>query len=83
MPTFLTPHFSLEELSITEQRGLDNRPSPAMAERLRRTAEQMEKVRALLGDRPITVTSGIRMFLSRCTPITRRRGRPLARANLM
>ena len=27
-----------------------------------------------------TVTSGIRMFLSRCTPTTRERGRPLARA---
>ena len=32
---------------------------------------------------PITVTSGIMMFFSRCTPSTRRRVRPFARANLM
>ena len=31
--------------------------------------------------RPITVTMGIRMFLSTCTPITRPCERPLARAN--
>lgn len=60
MGTFLTPNFSLEELSVTQQRGLDNRPPPPVAARLQETAEQMEAVRALLGDRPITVTSGYR-----------------------
>ncbi|CFO10387.1 Uncharacterised protein [Bordetella pertussis] len=33
--------------------------------------------------RPATVTMGIRMFFSKCTPSTRFSGRPLARANLM
>lgn len=60
MATYLTPHFSLEELSVTQQRGLDNRPSAAVVERLRATAEQLERVRSLLGDRPITITSGYR-----------------------
>ena len=32
--------------------------------------------------RPITVTIGIRMFFSTCTPITRPGPRPFARANL-
>ena len=31
--------------------------------------------------RPITVTIGIMMFFSTCTPMTRRGPRPLARAN--
>lgn len=60
MATFLTPHFSLEELSMTQQRGLHNRPPPSVVERLRATAEQLEAVRSLLGDRPLTVTSGYR-----------------------
>jgi zinc D-Ala-D-Ala carboxypeptidase len=60
MATFLTPHFSLEELCVTQQRRLDNRPPPDVVERLRRTAEQMEVVREILGGLPITVTSGYR-----------------------
>jgi zinc D-Ala-D-Ala carboxypeptidase len=60
MATYLSPNFSLEELSVTQQRGLDNSPSAAVIEELRRTAEQMEAVRRLMGDRPIVVSSGYR-----------------------
>lgn len=60
MATYLTPHFSVEELSVTQQRGLDNRPPPPVIQRLRKTAEHLEAVRGLLGDRPITITSGYR-----------------------
>ena len=35
----------------------------------------------LANSRPITVTIGIMMFLSTCTPTTRNGARPLARAN--
>ena len=55
----LTEHFTLAELTVTQQRGLDNTPSPAAIDNLRRTAELLEQVRALW-DRPIVVTSGYR-----------------------
>ncbi|MDP3854398.1 D-Ala-D-Ala carboxypeptidase family metallohydrolase [Phenylobacterium sp.] len=60
MPTRLSPHFTVEELTATQHRRLDNTPSPAVLENLRRTAERMEQVRSLLGDRVITVSSGYR-----------------------
>lgn len=55
----LSPHFSLEELIVTQVRGLDNTPSQAVIETLADTAERMEAVRELLGQ-PIIVTSGYR-----------------------
>lgn len=60
MATRLSPHFTLEELTATQHRRLDNTPSPATLENLRRTAERMEEVRSLLGDRVIKVSSGYR-----------------------
>ena len=56
----LSKHFALEELTATQQRHLDNRPPPEVVETLKETAEHMERVRRLLGDRPITVSSGYR-----------------------
>lgn len=60
MTTWLSAHFSLEEMTATQQRGLDNRPSPAVLKRLRATAQVLETVRALLGNQPILITSGYR-----------------------
>ncbi|HEV8503739.1 MAG TPA: D-Ala-D-Ala carboxypeptidase family metallohydrolase [Casimicrobiaceae bacterium] len=61
----LTEHFTLEELTASEtaaRRGIDNVPMIGSPERanLQRMAEVMEEVRALLGGRPIFVTSGYR-----------------------
>jgi zinc D-Ala-D-Ala carboxypeptidase len=56
----LSDHFTLAELTVTQQRGLDNTPSRAAIDNLRKTAEMMEEVRSLLGDRPVIVTSGYR-----------------------
>lgn len=61
--TPLTPHFSLEELTASQaaaRHGMGNCPSPAIAARLRLTASLLEKVRTLLGDRVISVSSGYR-----------------------
>ena len=58
----LSEHFTLEEFTASQtaiRRGLNNQPSVAMIERLRKTAAQMEKVRALLGV-PITINSAYR-----------------------
>lgn len=60
MTTWLSEHFSLEELTATQQRGLSNTPPASALKRLTETARTMEAVRALLGDRPILVTSGYR-----------------------
>jgi hypothetical protein len=58
--TWLTPHFALEELTATQQRRYDNSPPPEVKETLKRTAERMEAVRCLLGDKVISVSSGYR-----------------------
>lgn len=58
----LTPHFTLTEFvqSDTAARlGIDNTPPPAVVLELRRTAELLEQIRALLGQ-PIIITSGYR-----------------------
>ncbi len=61
----MTPHFTLHELTITQQRGSDgltlrNDPGPAELANLRRLAETLlEPIRALWGC-PVRVTSGYR-----------------------
>lgn len=58
----LSEHFTLEELTASEsaaRHGIDNTPTPAIAENLRSLAAKLEEVRALLG-RPVTVLSGYR-----------------------
>jgi putative chitinase len=58
----LSPHFSLAELTHTDT-GIDNTPSQAEAVRLGTLAAFMEKVRTLLGSRPISVDSAFRSEL--------------------
>lgn len=55
----LTDHFSLEELTATAHRGVNNDPPPAIVEKLKLTAQGLEHVRVLLGV-PIIVSSGYR-----------------------
>lgn len=58
-PAQLSAHFTLAELTATQQRGLDNTPSPAIVDNLRRTAALLEEVRAIFG-KPVIVSSGYR-----------------------
>lgn len=64
MPTImLSPHFTLQEFTVSEtaaRAGISNQPDAAALENLKKTAAVMEKVRTLLGDKPITITSGYR-----------------------
>ncbi len=60
MATWLSPHFSLEELTVTQQRRLNNTPPSDVVAVLRKTAERMEGVRRILGDQAVVVTSGYR-----------------------
>lgn len=57
--TQLTEHFSLDELTVTQQRGLDNTPDNEALANLVKTAHGMEEVRKLLGT-PILISSGYR-----------------------
>lgn len=62
MTTYLTPHFSLEELTLSQaatRQHLDNTPDAVVRETLLDTAQRMEAVRALLGG-GISVSSGYR-----------------------
>jgi zinc D-Ala-D-Ala carboxypeptidase len=63
--TQLTTHFTLEEFTDSQtaaRQGIKNVPSADSQERknIQRTAETMEKVRTLLGGKPILVSSGYR-----------------------
>jgi len=55
----LSDHFTLEELTVTQVRGVSNEPTSNVLETLKSTAWRMEKVRAIL-NQPIIVTSGYR-----------------------
>lgn len=63
MTNLLSPHFSLDELTLSEtavRLHLDNTPSDRALVNLRRTASVLEKIRARLGNKPISVSSGYR-----------------------
>ena len=60
MTTWLSPHFSLDELIATQHRQFENWPPPPVQSVLRQVARRMEGVRALLGDRRFTISSGYR-----------------------
>lgn len=55
----LTGHFSLAEATTTST-GLSNQPTPSELKRIQNTAENMEIARAVLGRRPIQVSSWFR-----------------------
>jgi zinc D-Ala-D-Ala carboxypeptidase len=63
--TQLTEHFTLEEFTDSQtaaRKGINNVPSSGSQEykNLQRTAETMEEVRILLGEKPVLISSGYR-----------------------
>lgn len=56
----LTPHFTLEELTVTQHRTLDNTPNSSEINNLKRLAEMLEEVKTLLDGKPIMINSGFR-----------------------
>jgi hypothetical protein len=60
MTTLLSPHFSLEELTVTDHREFTNEPNDLEKNNLKRVAELLERVKGLLGGKPIMVNSGFR-----------------------
>ena len=63
MPKKLSPHFTLEELTVSQtatRRGIDNTPPPGVVANLKRLAAALEDIRGLLGDQPLHISSGYR-----------------------
>ena len=56
----MTPHFTLAELTVTDHRTLDNTPDAAALANLQRLAEFLERVREVLGGKPVMVNSAYR-----------------------
>jgi hypothetical protein len=56
----LSPNFTLDELTHTDQRNVDNTPNDAELENLVRLAEFLERVKEVLGGKPIIVNSAFR-----------------------
>lgn len=56
----LTPHFSLEELTVTDHREFDNTPNDMEKNNLNRLAALLEQVKTVLGGKPIMVNSAFR-----------------------
>ena len=56
----LTPHFTLEELTHTDHRELDNTPNSSEINNLKRLAEMLEEVKTLLDGKPIMINSAFR-----------------------
>jgi putative chitinase len=56
----LTEHFTLEELTHTDHRELENIPNETELANLKRLAEFLERVKTVLGGKPIMVNSAFR-----------------------
>jgi zinc D-Ala-D-Ala carboxypeptidase len=56
----LSEHFTLEELTHTDHRELDNTPNDAELANLTRLAEFLEEVKTVLGGKPVMVNSAFR-----------------------
>jgi len=56
----LSPHFTLEELTHTDHRELDNTPNEQELANLKRLAAFLEEVKTILSGKPIMVNSAFR-----------------------
>jgi hypothetical protein len=56
----MTPHFTLDELTHTDHRTLDNTPNAGELANLQRLAEFLETVKTALGGKPVMISSAFR-----------------------
>ena len=56
----LSPHFTLEELTVTDHRTLDNSPKQEEISNLQRLAQFLEQVKTALGGKPVMINSAFR-----------------------
>ena len=63
MATQLTPHFTLEEFTLSQtasRMGIANTPTGQELENVHSTARTLERVRGLLANKPVLISSGYR-----------------------
>jgi uncharacterized protein YcbK (DUF882 family) len=56
----LSPHFTLDELTHTDHREINNSPTQAEIDNLQQLANFLEEVKTVLGGKPIMISSGFR-----------------------
>ena len=56
----LSPHFTLDELTHTDHRTLDNSPTQDEISNLQRLANFLEQVKTALGGKPVMINSAFR-----------------------
>ena len=56
----MTPHFTLQELTVTQHRQFDNTPNETETANLQRLAEFLERVKEVLGGKPVIINSAFR-----------------------
>ena len=56
----LSPHFTLEELTHTDHREIENTPNDSEINNIKRLAEFLEKVKEVLGGKPVMINSAFR-----------------------
>jgi len=56
----LSPHFTLDELTHTDHREIDNSPTQAEIDNLQQLANFLEEVKTVLGGKPVMISSGFR-----------------------
>jgi putative chitinase len=56
----ISPHFTLEELTITDHREFDNTPNASETANLTRLADFLEQVKEAVGGKPVMVNSAFR-----------------------
>jgi len=56
----LSPHFTLDELTHTDHREIDNSPTQNEISNLQQLANFLEEVKTVLGGKPIMISSGFR-----------------------
>jgi putative chitinase len=56
----LSPHFTLEELTITDHREFENTPNASETANLTRLANFLEQVKEAVGNKPVMVNSAFR-----------------------
>lgn len=56
----LSPHFTLNELTHTDHREIDNSPTQNEISNLQQLANFLEEVKTVLGGKPIMISSGFR-----------------------
>ena len=56
----LSPHFTLDELTVTDHREFDNSPTQEEISNLQRLAQLLEQVKETIGGKPVMINSAFR-----------------------